>query len=99
MNKSNTDLAGIDAAALRDACNAAFHELGLCWCWEASHVQPDAGTERDCVRAWLAEHQAHMLAAYDADFLVDLIVAAMTRCARPAGAVDWRAMQQRQVGV
>lgn len=92
--------AGIDVDALRNACNAAFHELGLGWCWEAGHL-PTAGSERDCVRAWLAQHQSHMLAAYDADFLVEMIVAAMARCApgTKAPAIDWHALQQRQIGV
>ena len=79
-----------------NGCNAAFHQLGLGWCWEAGH-QPAAGSERDCVRAWLAQHQAHMLAAYDADFLVEMIVAAMPRTA--AAGIDWHALQQRQIGV
>ena len=92
----NPNPAGVEADALRNACNAAFHELGLGWCWEAGHL-PGAGSARDCVRAWLAQHQSHMLAAYDADFLVEMIVAAMPETKAPA--IDWHALQQRQIGV
>jgi len=110
MTNVNDSTAGVDAAALRNACNAAFHELGLGWCWDASHPLPCAGAEpeslRDCLRDYLTKHQAHMLKAYDADFLVDAILAAITRCtqpavpgAKPASATDWRELQQRQIGV
>ena len=99
MTNPNTIPAGVDADALRNACNAAFHELGLGWCWESGQPVTGAGSERECVRSWLAQHQSHMLAAYDADFLVDMIITTMARCAAPAAVVDWRALQQRQIGV
>jgi hypothetical protein len=91
---STTDL--IDPDTLRNACNAAFHELGLGWCLDPTHTL--AGTDvADCLHNYLAQHQSHMLAAYDADFLVGAIIHAMARCA-PA-AIDWRELQQRQIGV
>jgi len=109
MTNLNDSAGSIDTAALRNACNAAFHELGLGWCWDAGHPLPCAGAEpeslRDCLRDYLTLHQAHMLKAYDADFLVDAILAAMARCtppapgAKPAAAIDWRELQQRQIGV
>lgn len=99
-----TDPITSDADALRDACNAAFHALGLAWCWDASHppacAGADAASVRACLRAYLEQHQRHMLAAYDADFLADAILAAMARCGtRDTGAVDWREVQQRQIGI
>jgi hypothetical protein len=91
---------------LQNACNAAFHELGLAWCWDASHPLPCTGASpdalRDCVRDYLTQHQAHMLRAYDADFLVDAIIGAMARCApgsTPTTAIDWRELQQPQIGI
>jgi hypothetical protein len=63
----------IDTELLRNACNAAFHELGLDWYWDTGQPLPGAGTGRDgmlaCVRDYLTAHQSHMLKAYDAGFL------------------------------
>ena len=101
----------IDTATLRNACNAAFHELGLGWCWDASVPLPCTGTApadlRPCLRDYLAQHQSHMLKAYDADFLADAILAAKERCVprmtapgcNPGAAIDWPALRQRQLGV
>lgn len=100
-NLTNLDT-GLDAEARRNAYNAAFYELGLGWFWDAGcHLAGPAG-ERACVRDYLAQHQPHLLTVYDADFLVDAILAAKERCApqMAAGAViDWRELQQRQIGV
>lgn len=91
-----------DAEARRNAYNAAFYELGLGWFWEAGcHLAGPAG-ERACVRDYLAEHQPHLLTVYDADFLVDAILAAKARCApqmATSTSINWREMQQRQIGV
>ena len=94
-----------EAEHRRNAYNAAFYELGLGWFWETGcHLAGPAG-ERACVREYLSQHQPHLLTAYDVDFLVDAILAAKERCApqfvvggRPA-AIDWRELQQRQIGV
>ena len=95
------------ATAQRNAWNAAFHELGLSWFWEAGCDLPDPGGERACVRDYLASHHAHLLTAYDADFLVDAIMATKARCVAdclasggdPGAAIDWRELRQRQIGV
>ena len=65
----------------RSAFNAAFYELGLRWHWddatfEALAVDP---CERQRVRRYLEGAQAHLLRAYDADFLTDAILAAKQR--------------------
>lgn len=103
MNQLQTMDPRGDAELLRNACNAAFHELGLDWYWDAGQPLPGAGTGRDgmlaCVRDYLTTHQSHMLKAYDAGFLADAILAAMSRCTQPAVAADWCALQQRQIGV
>jgi hypothetical protein len=95
----------LEAEHRRNAYNAAFYELGLGWFWEAGCHQAGPAGERACVREYLAQHQPHLLTAYDADFLVDAILTAKARCApqmaaggRPA-AIDWRELQQRQIGV
>ena len=93
--------------AQRNAYNAAFHELGLPWFWDVGCDLPDEGAERACVRDYLARHQPHLLTAYDADFLVDAILATKERCEAQfvalggdlAASIDWRELQQRQIGV
>ena len=84
-----------------------LHELGPSWFCDAGCHLPGAGDERACVRDYLTQHQPHLLAAYDADFLVDAILVAKERCAaqmggagcNPAAMMDWRELQQRQIGV
>ncbi len=68
------------AEAHRHAYNAAFEELNLSFRWDAAtyvHLQRHG---RDLVRAYLQTDQAHLLRAYDADFLVSAIEAVKTRC-------------------
>jgi hypothetical protein len=103
---NNADDPGHEAEVRRNAYNAAFYELGLGWFWEAGCHHAGPAGERACVREYLAQHQPHLLTAYDADFLVDAILAAKERCApqmaagaRPGAAIDWRELQQRQIGI
>ena len=66
--------------AHRHAYNAAFEELSLSWRWDAAtytHLQRHG---RDLVRAYLQTEQAHLLRAYDADFLTNAIEAVKARC-------------------
>jgi hypothetical protein len=69
-----------DADAHRQAYNAAFDELGLNWHWDAVTFAslPAQGPER--VRGYLEREQGHLLRAYDADFLVNAIEEAKSRC-------------------
>lgn len=107
ISSAVSNIPSFEASVQRNAWNAAFHELGLSWFWDAGCHLPGAGDERTCVRDYLTQYQPHLLAAYDADFLVDAILAAKERCAaqlgaagcNPAAAIDWRELQQRQIGV
>ena len=66
--------------AHRNAYNAAFEELSLSWRWDTityAHLQRHG---RDLVRAYLETEQAHLLRAYDTDFLVNAIEAVKARC-------------------
>lgn len=70
-----------DAEIDCSAFNAAFYELGLRWHWdEATYerlaAEPD---ERLRLRRYLETSQAHLLRAYDADFLSDAVLAAKQR--------------------
>lgn len=77
---TTSDFCIIDFAQ-RDAYNAAFAELGLRWRWgnETLAQLQSIGSESDRVRRYLDLHQAHLLTAYDADFLVNAILEAKAR--------------------
>lgn len=82
---------GQAAEAHRHAYNAAFEELGLTWYWDAATYARLQAHGRDGVRVYLTTEQAHLLRAYEADFLVDAIETTQARCyasmarqARPA---------------
>lgn len=64
-----------DSEQDRQAYNAAFNELGLNWFWDAAtHQRLQASTcERERIRIYLTHQHAHLLKAYDADFLVNAI--------------------------
>jgi hypothetical protein len=68
-----TDVQGGDA----DLCayNAAFGELGLRFRWDETTLStlPPADEERDRIAAYLTQHQAYLLTAYDLGFLSQLI--------------------------
>jgi len=103
------------AEAERHAYNAAFHELGLRWHWndevyrelsDACGGEVNADVARRCVRQYLETHQAHLLRAYDADFLVDLIVRKQAVHRRQLALqaplcqrFDWAAFAGAEVGV
>jgi len=64
----------------RQAYNAAFEELGLSWHWDPVTYARLPARGRDGVRAYLQKEQAHLLRAYEADFLVNAIETAKARC-------------------
>jgi hypothetical protein len=68
------------AEAHREAYNAAFEELGLNWNWDAATYARLPGAGAQGLRAYLEREQAHLLRAYEADFLVNAIEAAKNRC-------------------
>ena len=76
----NHSAANPAAEAHRNAYNAAFEKLGLSWRWDAATYAYLQRHGRDLVRAYLHTEQAHLLRAYDADFLVNAIDAVKTRC-------------------
>ena len=60
----------------RDAYNAAFHELGFRWHWDsdtyrALHSRTSDAAER--INHYLETRQPHLLKAYDASFLIQVI--------------------------
>lgn len=69
-----------EAEAHRQAYNAAFEELGLSWHWDRKTYEalPEAAPEG--LRAYLEQEHAHLLRAYDADFLINAIETAKQRC-------------------
>ena len=62
--------------AERNSLNAAFYELGFRWHWDSDTYntllnQRSSTAER--IRYYLETRQSHLLKAYDAAFLVELI--------------------------
>lgn len=59
-----------------EAYNAAFYELGLRWHWDGATfaaLQPCGAAPAERLRHYLQTQQAHLLRAYDLDFLVEAI--------------------------
>ncbi len=73
------------AEAERHAYNAAFEELGLTWHWDSATYARLPARGRDGVLAYVQAEQAHLLRAYDAEFLVEAVEAAKARCLAVTG--------------
>ena len=73
-NHSDNDNSGVDLE--RNAYNAAFYELGLRWHWDSAtfdELRRQGSSEAERIHRYLSAHQPHLLKAYDAGFLVELI--------------------------
>jgi hypothetical protein len=73
-NDSDNDDSGVDLE--RNAYNAAFYELGLRWHWDSAtfdELRRQGSSEAERIHRYLSAHQPHLLKAYDAGFLVELI--------------------------
>lgn len=64
----------------RHAYNAVFGELGLSWHWDLATYSRLETSGGEPVRNYLEKEQAHLLRAYDADFLINLIETAKAKC-------------------
>ena len=66
----------------RNAFNAAFRELSLRCYWATSTYRnlSRLPEETERVQAYLKTQQPHLLRAYDAEFLVEVIIATKARC-------------------
>ncbi len=87
------------------AFNAAFHALGLRWHWDDDTYEQLAAEpcERSRLRRHLQHRQAHLLRAYDADFLADAILEVKRRAQHPPNAApsprfDWGAARAGDCG-
>jgi hypothetical protein len=90
-----------------EAYNAAFYELGLRWHWDGATWE-ELACAGDCrkarLRHYLQTRQAHLLRAYEADFLVEAIERAQARQRRlaeshpTAARVDWSPAPDRELG-
>jgi hypothetical protein len=80
----------------RGAFNAAFYELGLRWHWDSETYRSLAAnpSERDRVRRYLEVEQAHLLRAYDAEFLTDAVIRTKQRCRQALDKCTGRSMPQ-----
>ncbi len=61
---------------------AAWHEVGLRWRWDRDTYRERShrANERECIRMYLESEEPGLLAAFDADFLIDTLHAAVARC-------------------
>jgi hypothetical protein len=66
--------------AQRHAYNAAFDELGLNWHWDFATYAWVRAQGRDGLRSYLEREHAHLLRAYEPDFLMNAIEVAKARC-------------------
>src|SRR5205085_1602394 len=61
----------------RNAYNAAFYELGFRWHWDRNTYEmllTRSNNPAQRLRQYLETHQSHLLRAYDAEFLVEMIL-------------------------
>jgi len=86
MGQSQKTAASAPHECERNAFNAAFEELGLCWHWdEETYAELQAiSAEGERVRRYLESQHRHLLTAYDADFLVDAIRVTKSRLSEEA---------------
>lgn len=65
----------------RQSFNAAFYALGLRWFWDRATYERLAHQpcERTRVRDYIESAQAHLLRAYDAEFLAEAVLDAKRR--------------------
>ena len=63
----------------RHAYNTVFGELGLSWHWDLATYSRLQATGSEPVRCYLENEQAHLLRAYNADFLINLIETAKAK--------------------
>ncbi len=66
----------------RHAYNIAFSELELCWHWDEQTFAElrSIASESERVKTYLRTRQEHLLRAYDAEFLANVIVKTKARC-------------------
>ena len=78
-----TDCDDTANAELR-AYNAAFHELGLHWRWDAATYDELSriAEEHDRIGVYVERNQPHLLKAYEKDFLSNLIYSTKMRCSQ-----------------
>jgi hypothetical protein len=94
----------------RNAYNAAFYELGFRWYWDSNTYYELLGQSQDAaerISHYLQTRQPHLLKAYDAAFLVEVIqqkkAQHIQRCAAPGAAAsryfDWAQSPGCELGV
>lgn len=110
FNSATRPHPAIDADDLhRHAYNTAFCELGLKWHWDAVTYRDllRISGEKDRIRVYLETQQPHLLKAYDADFLSEVIQStkarrydAMIACGVTGEPyINWAEFQSDEIGV
>src|SRR3569832_2470037 len=76
-------ICSVEEAMHCEAFNAAFYELGLKWYWNLptySKLQPNTPNKKEQKHNKKKKEQAHLLKAYQPEFLVDAILDTKARC-------------------
>ncbi len=94
--RTHTQPADVAIEIERGAFNAAFYELGLRWHWDSETYRTLSASpcERERVRRYIEGEQAHLLRAYDAEFLTDAVIRTKQRCRQALANGSGRAMPQ-----
>jgi len=85
----------------RNAYNAAFYELGFRWHWDSSTYEALMGASQhpaERIRHYLETCQPHLLKAYDAAFLAELIQQKKAQHIQRCGAAGSRYFDWAQAG-
>ena len=105
------DLAKLQGEALElQAFNAAFYELGFRWYWDEARYRALLDYSSDpveCLLHYIRTEHPHLLKAYDAAFLLRVIIEKQAACRRQAQLManvvsrptDWSQLCGREVGV
>ena len=78
----------------RHAYNTVFGELGLSLHWDLVTYSRLQATGSEPVRCYLENEQAHLLHAYSADFLINLIETAKTKSDAVKKKTQWQVPTQ-----
>jgi len=87
----------------RHAYNAAFYDLGLRWHWDSATyhaLMSRSPCSRQRIGLYLEDEQAHLLRAYEADFLIDAIEDRKARhaCRSVPASLDWATIHGGEIG-
>jgi hypothetical protein len=76
VDSNDVEIDSARAELERNAYNATFYELGFRWHWDSetySELVRRRASDAERIHHYLSTRQPHLLKAYDAEFLVNVI--------------------------